>query len=174
MHSPHDIEYALEMTKVIHEPDRRIDTFGNTQFEFSLVSELMDQVNQVRVRNGRIEAEKPLILRPDGFNGFDFDGFGPEAERFGAWLKEHIDQLAIFRYGFRFKKCDMNEQIVHEPMDEVCGKLVEATRQSGDPSRAIIMGVDDTWEISLLKFTAEMISRSQEINKFDFKRRGLL
>ena len=72
MHSESDIQYALDMTKVLHEPDRRIDTFGNTQFEFQLVSELMDEVDQVRVRQGRIEAQKPVILRPDGLAGFDF------------------------------------------------------------------------------------------------------
>jgi hypothetical protein len=40
--------------------------------------------------------------------------------------------------------------------------------------QAIIQGVDDTWEISLLKFTVEMIAKSRGINLFDFKRRGLL
>ena len=34
--------------------------------------------------------------------------------------------------------------------------------------------VDDTWEISLLKFTFEMIQKSHNINMFDFKRRGLI
>jgi hypothetical protein len=38
----------------------------------------------------------------------------------------------------------------------------------------VIQGVDDTWEISLLKFTVDMIAKSQGINVFDFKRRGLL
>ena len=42
------------------------------------------------------------------------------------------------------------------------------------PMRAVIQGVDDTWEISLLKFTVEMIEKSKSINEFDFKRRGLL
>ncbi len=174
MHTADDIEYALEMTKVIHEPDRRIDTFGNTQFEFHLVSELMDDSNKVRVRNGRIEAEKPLILRPEGFGGFDFDGFGEEAEKFGDWLRQHIHKLAILKYGFRFKKSEMSEQIIHEPMDEVCGKLLEHMRVTGNPMSAVIQGVDDTWEICLLKFTCEMIEKSHGINLFDFKRRGLL
>ena len=31
-----DIAYAMETTKVVHEPDRRIDTFGTTNFEFHL------------------------------------------------------------------------------------------------------------------------------------------
>lgn len=174
MHSESDIQYALEMTTVLHEPDRRIDTFGNTQFEFQLVSELMDKVNHVRIRNGRIEAEKPVILRPDGMSGFDFEGFGPEAAKFGSWLKEHAHRLAFFQYGFHFRKNDMNEEIVHEPFDEVCGKLVAETRSSGNPMRAVIQGVDDAWEICLLKFTVDMILKSRGINEFDFKRRGLL
>lgn len=30
MPSQYDIEYAMENTQVLHEPDRRIDTFGTT------------------------------------------------------------------------------------------------------------------------------------------------
>jgi hypothetical protein len=174
MHTEFDIQYALEQTRVLHEPDRRIDTFGNTQFEFQLVSELMDEAGTVRVREGRIEAHKPLILRPENTSGFDFDGFSDEARQFGAWLKENAHRLAVLRYGFEFKKSDLSEQLVHEPLDEVCGKLVDQTRASGNPMRAVIQGVDDTWEICLLKFTVEMIEKSQGINLFDFKRRGLL
>lgn len=174
MHSEFDIQYALEQTRVLHEPDRRIDTFGNTQFEFQLVSELMDQVNTVRVRAGRIEAHKPVILRPDGIGGFGFEGFGPEAEHFGDWLRENAHRLAMLKYGFEFRKSDYSEQVVHESMAEVCGKLVHETRASGNPMRAVIQGVDDTWEICLLKFTVEMIEKSHGINIFDFKRRGLL
>src|SRR6187402_3313764 len=43
MHSPDNIQYALETTRVLLEPDRRIDTFGDTRFEFQLLSELMDR-----------------------------------------------------------------------------------------------------------------------------------
>jgi hypothetical protein len=169
-----DFQYAIENTEVIYEPDRRIDTFGTTKFEFRLVTELMDSVGAVRVRDGVIEAEKPMILRPSGVVDFDFDGFSPEAAAFGDWLREHLDHLALLKYGFRFRKQDVQEHIVHEPMEVVCGKLVDETRQSGNPMRAIIRGVDDTWEICLLKFTVEMIESSKGINLFDFKRRGLL
>jgi len=176
MHSEFDIQYALENTKVLHEPDRRIDTFGTTQFEFQLVTELMDEINQTRVRQGQIMAEKPLILRPDpeSVANFDFDGFGPQGEAFGDFLKENLHRLAILKYGFKFKVGEMQEQVIHEPIEEVCGKLMEDIRISGNPMRAIISGVDDTWEICLLKFTVEMIEKSQKINLFDFKRRGLL
>ena len=64
MHSPDDIQYALETTRVLREPDRRIETFGETRFEFQIISELMDQVGQVRIRTGEVEAMRPRILRP--------------------------------------------------------------------------------------------------------------
>src|SRR2546421_8083374 len=44
-----DIEYAIENTQVILAPERQIATFGNTSFEFHLISELMDRVDQVRI-----------------------------------------------------------------------------------------------------------------------------
>ncbi len=170
-----DIQYALENTHVLYEPDRRIDTFGSTQFEFQIVSELMDAIDTVRVRIGRIEAQKPIILRADaGGVDFDFEGFSPKAEAFGQWLKDNVHNLALLRYGFTFSRVDVSEHLVHESMANVCGKLVEETRISGNPMRAVIQGVDDTWEISLLKFTVEMIEKSKSINEFDFKRRGLL
>jgi phosphoribosylformylglycinamidine (FGAM) synthase PurS component len=165
MPSQYDIEYAVENTQVLHEPDRRIDTFGTTRFEFQLVTELMDEINTTRIRTGQITAEKPLILRPDpeSVANFDFDGFGPQGQAFGDFLKENLHRLAMLKYGFRFQMQDMQEEIVHESMGEVCDKLL-----------AVISGVDETWEISLLKFTVEMIEKSQKINLFDFKRRGLL
>ena len=47
------VQYAIENTAVIHAPERRIDTFGSTSFRFFLVTEMMDSVNEVRIRDGR-------------------------------------------------------------------------------------------------------------------------
>jgi hypothetical protein len=174
MDSEFDFQYALENTQVLHEPDRRIDTFGSTRFEFHLVSELMDSSSVTRVRTGRIDAEKPLILKPEGYENWDFEGFGAEGQAFGSWLKEQMKTMAMLRYGFHFKRSEITEEIVHEPVAAVCDRLVAEIRASGNPMRAIIQGVDDTWEISLLKFSVEMIDKSFQINRFDFKRRGLL
>lgn len=174
MPSEFDIQYALEQTRVLHEPDRRIDTFGSTQFEFQIVTELMDSINTCRVRSGRLEANKPVIVRPDGMGDFDFEGFSSEARAFGDWLKEHMNEIAFLKYGFRFSMAEVTEQLVHEPLEAVCGKLLDQVRQDGNPMRAIISSVDDVWQISVLKFAVDMIGKSKGINLFDFKRRGLL
>ena len=52
MHSEDDLQYAIDNTKVILSPERRIETFGTTSFHFYLVTELMDRANEIRVRDG--------------------------------------------------------------------------------------------------------------------------
>ncbi len=174
MFTDDDIQYALETTKVLQEPDRRIDTFGSTCFDFHLVSELMDSVTQVRVRSGRIEAERPKIVTPDHYSEMLFEGFGEQAQAFTEWLEQRGANLSVLKYGFSFRKSDVKEDIVNEPMEAVCERVLEMPTVSSNPLSAVIQGVDDTWEISVLKFTLEMIQKSQGINVFDFKRRGLL
>ena len=69
---------------------------------------------------------------------------------------------------------DLTEEIVHDKMEAVCDRVVEDVRSGGNPIQAVIAGVDETWDISLLKFNMDMIQKSQKINEFDFKRKGLL
>ena len=52
--------------------------------------------------------------------------------------------------------------------------MLEDVRASGDPMLAVMEGVDDAWEVALLKFSIDMIGKSSDINTFDFKRKGLL
>jgi hypothetical protein len=178
MHSPDDIHYALETTKVLHEPDRRIDTFGETSFEFQLISELMDRVGEVRIRTGSVEAMRPRILRPSAYQEVELEGFDPSArarfDKLVDQLKSEGKDLAFLQYGFQFKRGQVHEEIIHDSMDAVRERVLEDIRRSGNPALAIIEGVDDAWEISILKFSFEMIMRSHEINAFDFKRRGLI
>jgi len=68
----------------------------------------------------------------------------------------------------------VHEEIVSDHIDAVRERVMEDIRLTGNPSRAVIEGVDDAWEVSILKFSFEMIQRSHEINAFDFKRRGLI
>lgn len=178
MHSQDDIHYALETTRVIREPDRRIDTFGETRFEFQLISELMDQVGQVRIRSGEVEAQRPRIMRPEAYRDIQLEGFDPSMKaKFDQMIEQYQSQgkdLAFLQYGFQFKRGQVREEIVHESMEQVRDRMIDDLRRSGNPALAVIEGVDDAWEISILKFSLEMIMRSHEINTFDFKRRGLI
>lgn len=178
MHSPDNIHYALETTRVLHEPDHRIQTFGETRFEFQLISELMDRTGEVRIRTGEVEAQRPRILRPEAFREIEFEGFDDTARaRFERMLEQYRSEgkdLAFLQYGFQIRRGNVSEVVVHEQIDAVRERLLEDIRRSGRPSLAVIEGVDDAWEVCILKFSFEMIMRSHEINSFDFKRRGLI
>ena len=178
MPSQDDIHYALETTRVLREPDRRIDTFGETRFEFQLISELMDRSGEVRIRSGEVEAQRPRILRPEAYRDVELEGFDPSArDRFDKMLEKFRSEgkdLAFLQYGFQFRRGQVQEEIIHDSMESVRERVLDDNRRIGNPALAIIEGVDDTWEISILKFSFEMILRSHEINAFDFKRRGLI
>lgn len=169
------IDYAMRHTRVLYVPDRRIDSFGDTRFNFRLITEPMDEVGVCRIRSGWVEANRPRILRPADLRSIETEGFGADAARFFEWMQAHGARLqALFEYGFRFGRSDVSEELVHESVVEVRDRVVQESLGSGDPFRAVIEGVDDAWEVSLLYFMLEMIQKSHEINIFDFRRRGLI
>jgi hypothetical protein len=167
-------QYAIENTRVVRAPEQRIQTFGNTSFRFFLVTELMDAANQVRVRDGQLHAERPKIITPGYLQQQMLEGFGEKAQEFFGWLQDHARDLAILKYGFQFKKMDISEEIVHCPLEDVVGRLNEEVVRRADPMSAIIQGVDEGWEVCLLKFAADMIQQSAPDNMGEWKRRGLI
>ncbi len=117
-------------------------------------------------------------MRPEAYREIELDGFGAKArERFDEMLERMREQgvnLAFLKYGFQFRRSGVSEEIVHEPFEAVSERVVDEAQRAGNPMEAVIAGVDDAWEISLLKFAFHMITQSQEINRFDLQRRGLL
>jgi hypothetical protein len=174
MWSEDDFEYAIENTEVILAPQGRIATFGHTSFRFYLISELMDQANEVRVRDGRIHAERPQIMTPDHYARLLLEGFGEQAQRFAERLRHQAQTFAVLRYGFQFRKTDITEKRVRAPISSVIEETRVRVERADDPLSAVIQGVDDAWEVCLLKFTIDLIERSSGGNLGDFRRRGLM
>ena len=169
-----DFDYALENTRVILAPERQIATFGSTSFNFYLISELMDRVNQVRIRNGRIQAERPQILTPEHYCRLLLEGFGDKAERYVDQLREHARNIAVLRYGFQFRKTDVSEQTLRDSIETVTDRTKRRVQSANEPLSAVIQGVDDAWEVCLLKFTIDLVEHSSGGNLGDFRKRGLL
>lgn len=169
-----DFQYAVENTRVIVAPEQQIATFGSTSFRFYLISELMDRANEVRVRNGRIHAERPQIVTPEHYARLLLDGFGEKAQRYVDQLRDRMRSVTVLKYGFQFRKSDVSENCVRDSIDAVIARTKLQLEHTNDPLSAIIHGVDDAWEVCLLKFTIDMIERSAGGNAGDFRRRGLL
>jgi hypothetical protein len=169
-----DFDYAIENTRVIVAPEHQIATFGSTSFDFYLISELMDRVNQVRIRNGKVHAERPQILAPEHYCRLLLEGFGEKAERYVDQLREHTRNIAVLRYGFQFRKTDLNEQTFTDSIDTVINRTMRQVERKDEPPSAIIHGVDDAWEVCLLKFAIDLVERSSGSNLGDFRKRGLI
>ncbi len=174
MWSEDNFQYALENTEVILAPQNKIATFGHTSFRFYLISELMDRVNEVRVRDGRIHAERPQILTAEHYSRLLLEGFGEKAERYIEQLRANAQKFAVVRYGFQFRKTDVVEKTMHDSIASVIKQTKARVERSDEPLSAVIQGVDDAWEICLLKFTIDLIEKSAGGNAGDFRRRGLL
>jgi hypothetical protein len=169
-----DFQYAIENTRVILAPERQIATFGSTSFRFYLISELMDQVNEIRVRDGRIHAERPQILTPEHYSRLLLEGFGEKAAEYAEMLRHRMSTMAVVRYGFQFRKTDVVENRVRDTMEAVVERTRRQVERSEEPLSAVIQGVDDAWEVCLLKFTIDLIERSSGGNLGDFRKRGLI
>lgn len=174
MYEEHDFHYAMENTRVVVSPRSAIETFGTTRFNFSLVSELLDRADSVRVRSGRMEAERPRIVSPHHYSKLLLDGFGENAREYADWIEGNGDAVRILRYGFQLRKFDISEHIIQEPMERTLKRLEGQITGGDDQFAALIAGVDDAWEVCLLKFSMEMIQRSAGENVDEWKRRGLV
>jgi len=168
-----DFNYAMENTRVVVSPGHAIETYGQTSFRFRLVTEPMDEIGTIRLRKGMIHAERPRILAPQYVSKLLLEGFGERARDFAGWMEEQTN-LHILRYGFTLKKTDLSEIIIREPKEEVLARLEQELRRDDDPMDALIEGIDDAWEVCLMKFTMDLIQRSADGNITEWKRRGLI
>src|SRR5437667_6959348 len=159
---------------VIVDSATQIVTFGRTSFNFYLISELMDRVDQVRIRNGKIHAERPQIITPEHYYRLLLEGFGEKAERYVDQLREHARNIAVLRYGFQFRKTDLSEQTLRDSIETVINRTRRHVEGSNEPLSAVIQGVDDAWEVCLLTFTIDLVERSTGGNLGDLHKRGLI
>ena len=174
MLSPDDFTYALENTRVLLAPARRLDTFSTSLVNYFLVTEEMDAVNLSRVREGHIHAERPQIVTPQNMAKLLLEGFGDQGQRFAEQLSDQGARFAFLKYGFRVSKSDIRSYDVHESLENVAGKLKTELELKNEPLTALLTGVDDGWEICLLKFMVDLMAASYPGNVGDFRERGML
>jgi len=174
MLSPDDFNYALENTRVLLAPTRRLDTFGTSLLNYFLVTEAMDTVNLSRVREGHIHAERPQIVTPQNMAKLMLEGFGDQGQRFAEQISAQAARFSFLKYGFRVSKSDIRSYDVHESLENVAGRLKDELQGKNEPLTALLTGVDEGWEVCLLKFMIDLIAASVPGNLGDFHERGML
>ncbi len=169
-----DFWYALHNTEVVRPPSGRLETFGNSVVNYHLLSELMDDTNQVRIREGRIEAFRPQIVTPSNMDDSQLDGFGPEAGEYVQWLKENAQDLVLLRYGFQIKKKEVRQYTIHDRLPVALEQIEQQLKGKNDPLSAVIVGVETPWEVCLLKLMVDIMQKSVMANMSDLQKKNLL
>ena len=168
------IAYAVSHTEVLRLPRQTLATFGNTNIRYFLLTkpsydELVKGPEDTVIREGRVVSESPRVVTPGYLT--NLEGFGDSARRYLKWLiRESGMNTPGLLYHYR-----------NEPKDLtiVSGNILSALERiekeiEGDPMAAIIQGVDDMWDVSLLKFINDLTTRSLEGNVTELEDRGLI
>jgi len=167
-----DFWYAVNNTELITTPTSRLETFGDTLVNYHLISELMDSVDKVCIREGHLRALKPEIITPQGLGHMDLEDFGPDAKQYADWLAEHGGDLKILQYGFRIQKREVKEYVVTDHIDTVRDRVKAEVESKEDPLSSILIGVDYPWEVCLLKLMVELVQASAQGNMNDIRRQA--
>jgi hypothetical protein len=170
------IRLAVEHTEVLRLPKQKLATFGTTNVYYYLVtkpaySELVGNVTETVVREGRVVAQRPRIVTPYYLSRLE--GFSPSAKRYFDRLTRTYgsDSLGLV-YTYRNKPEELN--IVSDNLPSVVNKLNAEIDTRGDPLASIIKGEDELWDVSLMKFIYELTRNSALNNLSQMGRRGLL
>lgn len=168
---PFDFWYAVNNTEVIIHPRRQLETFGATTLYYHLVSEHMDTVNQIRVREGRIHAYRPQILTPEALGHVMLEGFTEDqSRRYMEWMRENESTMVFIKYGFSIRKEQLNEHIITDSIENVIDRVRQEVEKSSEPMHALIRGVDEPWEVCLLKLIVDVIQLSAPGNAMELQR----
>ena len=169
------LEYAVRHTEVLRPPRQKLETFGITNIRYYLLTapayaDLVAGGGETVVREGQVIAERPRVVTP--YYLMNLQGFSQHARRYLEKIAQegHSSPALLYRYRNEAKGLS----IVSEPMHQLAQKLTEKLEREGIALASVIKGVDELWDVSLLRFIHEFTLRSLQSNVIDLGRRGLL
>ncbi len=170
------IRHAVRYTEILRAPKQSLYTFGTTNIYYYLVtepaySELVGDIAETVVREGRVIAERPKIVTPYYLSRLE--GFSGDAKRYLEMLIRAYGANAPGLF-YTYKNETVSLNIVSDNLPSVVDKINAEIDERGDPLGSIIKGEDQFWDVSLMKFIYEMTRSSLQNNLTQLGSRGLL
>lgn len=167
---------AVEGTHVVRHPRQSLATFGTTSVRYYLVTEPAYADPSVPagesvVREGTVRAERPRVVTPQYL--LRHEGFGEHAGDYLRWLAEELGQDAPGLL-YSYHNDGMETAIVSGSPDEVAARIAERLDREDRGLAAVVRGVDELWDASLMKFIYELTASSVRSNAAELGARGLL
>ncbi len=167
---------AVEQTWVVRYPRQNLATFGMTTLSYYVVTEpiyrdMEPDSSEGVVRIGKVVAEKPAIVTP--YYAMNLEGFSPDAYRY---LEHLADQYGANSPGILYQYRNEAERmdILSGRPEDIARRISDDLESQGENLAVVMVGVDELWDVALLKFIYEFTSKSAMENASEFKSRGLL
>ena len=171
-----DWKKVLENTSIIRFPKQKLATFGNTSIKYYVVTEPLYRVIDSKseegvVRTGVVVAEKPTIITP--FYAMHLQGFSEDAYEYFKELSSSSGQNSPgILYQYRNEPSEM-EIVSGNPKEIATNIDLDLEKNKSDMS-VVMIGIDEYWDVALLKFVYEFTANSITNNINEFSSRGLL
>ena len=167
---------AVRSTEILRPPKQSLSTFGTTNIYYYLLTqpayvEASQGITETVIREGRVIAQRPRIVTPYYLSRMD--GFSLEARRYLInMIETHGPDATGLFYTYKNEPKELN--IVTDSMIAVLEKLNTEIDKRGDPLTSIIKGLDELWDVSIMKFIYEVTRGSVGNNLQQMGSRGLL
>lgn len=155
-----DFVYAVRHTQILRAPARLLDPFDQTTVNYTLLAQPMDDPTRTRVREGKLQTFPPRIILPGDLSVQELEGFGPQAGRYLDFLRAHAGRFRILRYSYRLRRETYSETLIGEPLDVVRERALRAHERRADPYAALVVGVDEPWDVCLLHLFLRLVQAS--------------
>ena len=167
---------AIEQTWVVRFPKQLLATFGSTNIAYYVVTEPiyteLDQGKQEGVvRTGRVVAQRPAVVTPA--YAMNLQGFSSEAYEYFRHVASQSGPNSpgiLYQYRNEAGKTD----IASGTPSEIANKIGDDLDRRQENLSVVMVGVDELWDVALLKFIYEFTSSSVSGNVQEFQSRGLL
>ncbi|MBM3934742.1 MAG: hypothetical protein FJ319_10655 [SAR202 cluster bacterium] len=172
-----DWRKAIEATWIARFPKQRLATFGATNITYYVVTEplIRDPETQESregvIRKGRVIAERPAIITPTflmSLQGFSKDAY----EYFQDTMRSVGPNSPGIMYTYKNETDGLD--IVGGSTVEIAHRISDDLDERKDDLSVVIVGVDEMWDVGLLKFIYEYTSTSMAGNVQEMQSRGLL
>ncbi len=168
------IKYAVEHTEVLKSPKRALATFGSTTINYFLLTEPIytepgSSEKETVIREGKVVAERPKIITPTYL--LNLEGFSEEARHYFEMVRQEVGPHTPGLL-YSYKNEPANLTIVSEELMQVAERLKEMVDKEGRPLTAILKGVDEAWDVSVLKFVVGLMRSSVPHHVDDMGQRG--
>ena len=134
----------------------------------------MDAVDHIRIREGTILSSRPQLITPSYYESELLEGFGDQARQYVDWLRNNAKDLLILQYGYKLQKQEINEHVVTGSLKEIAERVKVEVEGRNNPMAAVLTGVDDSWDVCLLKLWVDVVRNSAPRNITELGRRNLL